>query len=174
MFARTNRFTFLACTLASSALAGCFSLSPRFDTAVHHAINREDMRRMATEGLVLYYPDGTREQTLQIASRLVVLPARVPGCGPAERRSRRREVRVRAAARAHQQRLCLPEVTGQAARGVRSRREATPSLAAALGAALEFRFWLWKQPLPLGVQVARHLSYDDAWVLYLAFGKRLL
>jgi hypothetical protein len=51
-------------------LGGCVSAAPRFNRDVQRAINRDDMRRMETDALVLYYPEGTRSNTLAIAARL--------------------------------------------------------------------------------------------------------
>jgi hypothetical protein len=49
---------------------GCVSAQPRFPPDVQRAINREDMRRLETSEVVLYYPEGTRAETLAVAARL--------------------------------------------------------------------------------------------------------
>jgi hypothetical protein len=51
-------------------LLGCISAQPRFPPDVQRAINREDMRRLETSDLVVYYPDGTRAEALAVAARL--------------------------------------------------------------------------------------------------------
>jgi hypothetical protein len=51
-------------------LLGCISAQPRFSPEVQRAINREDMRRLETSDLVVYYPDGTRAEALAVAARL--------------------------------------------------------------------------------------------------------
>jgi hypothetical protein len=51
-------------------LVGCVSTTPRFDPDIQRAINGDDMRRMETRELVVYYPDGTRAETLEVARRL--------------------------------------------------------------------------------------------------------
>lgn len=56
--------------LGATLLAGCISAQPRFPPEVQRAINREDMRRLETSELVVYYPEGTRAEALVIAARL--------------------------------------------------------------------------------------------------------
>lgn len=56
--------------VAALLLVGCVSTTPRFSPSIQRAINREDMRRLETDGLVLYYPDGTRSEVLAVAARL--------------------------------------------------------------------------------------------------------
>src|SRR5688572_1052016 len=56
--------------LLGPLLLGCISAQPRFPPDVQRAINREDMRRLETSDLVVYYPDGTRAEALAVASRL--------------------------------------------------------------------------------------------------------
>lgn len=59
-----------ALLLGSLSLGGCISAPPRFPPDVQRAINREDMRRLETTDVILYYPEGTRGEALLVASRL--------------------------------------------------------------------------------------------------------
>jgi hypothetical protein len=52
---------------ACLTVVGGVSTTPRFSSDIQRAINRADMRRMATRELVPYYPDGTRPATLEMA-----------------------------------------------------------------------------------------------------------
>jgi len=56
--------------LCGCLLPACVSASPRFAPDVQRAVNRDDMRRLETDELVLYYADGTRPRALDIAARL--------------------------------------------------------------------------------------------------------
>ncbi|MET0414230.1 MAG: hypothetical protein ABW217_23165, partial [Polyangiaceae bacterium] len=56
--------------LSALALSGCVVASARFPPDVQRAINREDMRRLETRELVVYYPEGTRARALAAATRL--------------------------------------------------------------------------------------------------------
>ena len=56
--------------LGAALLGGCIVPQARFSPEIQRAINRDDMRRLETERLVLYYPEGARPAALQIASRL--------------------------------------------------------------------------------------------------------
>lgn len=56
--------------VATGLLAGCVSAQPRFPPDVQRAINRDDMRRLETRELIVYYPDGTRAEALAVAARL--------------------------------------------------------------------------------------------------------
>jgi hypothetical protein len=49
---------------------GCVSAQPRFPPDVQRALNREDMRRLETSELIVYYPQGTRAEALAVAARL--------------------------------------------------------------------------------------------------------
>jgi hypothetical protein len=51
-------------------LGACVHATPRFPADVQRAINREDMRRLETSDLVVYYPEGTRAEALAVAARL--------------------------------------------------------------------------------------------------------
>lgn len=51
-------------------LSGCVNFGARFPPDVQRAINRDDMRRLETRELVLYYPEGTRPRALAAAARL--------------------------------------------------------------------------------------------------------
>jgi hypothetical protein len=59
-----------ALLLGGLLLGGCVSATPRFSADVQRAINREDMRRLETSDLVVYYPEGTRAEALAVAARL--------------------------------------------------------------------------------------------------------
>ncbi len=50
--------------------SACVPLGPRFTPEVASSFVRDDMRRMETEHLVVYYPAHARERSLEIASRL--------------------------------------------------------------------------------------------------------
>jgi hypothetical protein len=56
--------------LLAGGLLGCISPQPRFPPDVQRAINRDDMRRLETSDLIVYYPQGTRAEALAIAARL--------------------------------------------------------------------------------------------------------
>lgn len=56
--------------IAPVLLGGCIAATPRFPPDVQRAINREDMRRLETSDLIVYYPDGTRGEALAVAARL--------------------------------------------------------------------------------------------------------
>jgi hypothetical protein len=60
-------------TLATVAIlvgSGCAVLSPRFPDDVQTAVVRDSMRRMETETLVVYYPEGRAEQARRMAARI--------------------------------------------------------------------------------------------------------
>ena len=60
----------MALVIALSLLLGCVTTSPRFPTDVHSAYGEEDMRRMETERLQIYYPEGQEDEARQMAARL--------------------------------------------------------------------------------------------------------
>ena len=57
----------LVCLCLSS---GCISTGPRFPDEVHSAYRADDMHRMETEHLKIYYPRHRREEALHVAARL--------------------------------------------------------------------------------------------------------
>ncbi|MGA9520573.1 MAG: hypothetical protein WBV82_03865 [Myxococcaceae bacterium] len=50
--------------------AGCASVGPRFSPEIATSFAREDMRRLETKSLVVYYPASAREAALRTAARL--------------------------------------------------------------------------------------------------------
>ncbi|MBI5548347.1 MAG: hypothetical protein HY901_31075, partial [Deltaproteobacteria bacterium] len=60
----------LVASLAGVAFAGCATVSQRFPQDVQAAFARDDMRRMQTASLELYYPAQHQEAAQRIAARL--------------------------------------------------------------------------------------------------------
>ena len=60
----------LGLVVALWVATGCAAATPRFPTDVHSAIQDEDMRRMETERLQVYYPEGRASEARQMAARL--------------------------------------------------------------------------------------------------------
>jgi len=52
-----------------AALAACGVVRPRFPAEVHAALADQDMRRLETRWLILYYPAARRDQALRFADR---------------------------------------------------------------------------------------------------------
>ncbi len=52
--------------------AGCASVGPRFSPEIATSFAREDMRRLETRSIVLYYPASARDAALRMATRLEV------------------------------------------------------------------------------------------------------
>jgi hypothetical protein len=55
---------------AASLAAGCATLGPRFDPAVTASFAHQDMRKLETASLELYYPAVRRAEALRVAERL--------------------------------------------------------------------------------------------------------
>jgi hypothetical protein len=55
---------------ATACALGCATVVPRFPTDVQTAVVRDDMRRMETDQLVLYYPAPRRALAERVAARL--------------------------------------------------------------------------------------------------------
>lgn len=59
-----------AALLSCFAGSGCAVLTPRFGADVQTAVVRDDMRRMETDTLVVYYPEGRKAEAIRTASRV--------------------------------------------------------------------------------------------------------
>jgi hypothetical protein len=57
-------------TLGLLALCGCASVGPRFSPEIARSFARDDMRRMETDSLVVYYPEHAKGAALRTAARL--------------------------------------------------------------------------------------------------------
>lgn len=60
---------FLACA-ALLGLNACVTTQQRFPADVQTAVSRADMQRLETDKLILYYPNGSRDEVLRVAARL--------------------------------------------------------------------------------------------------------
>ncbi|MDC0707971.1 hypothetical protein POL68_05765 [Stigmatella sp. ncwal1] len=60
-------WVFLACLLMAS---GCATVSPRFSQEVQASFVRDDMRKLTTRSLEMYYPEPLRPTALRIAARV--------------------------------------------------------------------------------------------------------
>jgi hypothetical protein len=72
----------LACLLLAS---GCASVAPRFSQEVQASFARDDMRKLTTGALELYYPEPLRPVALRIAARVEMCVERLRGLSQSKR-----------------------------------------------------------------------------------------
>lgn len=56
--------------IAALAMSGCAVLTPRFPNDVQTSVARDDMRRMETDTVVIYYPKGRKSEAERVAARV--------------------------------------------------------------------------------------------------------
>ena len=54
----------------AALVSGCATLSPRFSPAVTASFAHQDIRKLETASLELYYPEVRRAEALRVATRL--------------------------------------------------------------------------------------------------------
>ncbi|MBK9032358.1 MAG: hypothetical protein IPL61_13780 [Myxococcales bacterium] len=86
----------MSCRLALAvvALVGCATVLPRFPDDVQTAVVRDDMRRMETARLVLYYPAPRRAEAERVAARLEQCAGVLDAAAPIANELTRRKLRV--------------------------------------------------------------------------------
>src|SRR4051812_49060332 len=62
---------FLACLLLMALMAsGCAFVSPRFSQEVQASFARDEMRKLTTRSMELYYPEQLKPEALRVAARI--------------------------------------------------------------------------------------------------------